>query len=225
MSAAKPGWSTEASIHNLLPVSSRAEEVITVVSWEGVFEGAQRRAIYDPFTRATGIKVRPVRYGGGVDALRARAEKEGWDVADMMEDQAISACDAGLLAKVDVGEAAKDHEGIAAADDFLPGALRDCSVAQNVYPTVFVFDDRAFLGEKPVKISDFFDLQRFPGKRALQRTPDAILEWALTAEGVPIIQVYDLLSTDRGLRQALRKLESKFHHLVVGRRHSGRNAQ
>ncbi|WP_108882974.1 extracellular solute-binding protein [Anderseniella sp. Alg231-50] len=192
----------------LAPVCGRTEETITVVSWGGVYEDAQRRAIYDPFTRATGIKVKPVTYSGGVDALASRAGNEGWDVVDMIEDQAISACDAGLLTKVDMHKIADDHQKSAIADDFLPRAFRDCSIAQNVYATVFAFNDRAFLGEKPATISDFFDLKRFPGKRALQRNPDVILEWALMAEGVPAIQVYDLLSTDRGLRLAFRKLET-----------------
>ena len=192
----------------IAPVGSRADETITVVSWGGVYEDAQRRAIFDPFTRATGIKVNAVTYSGGVAALGARAEEEGWDVVDMIEDQAITACDAGLLAKVGVHQVANAHQTVAAVDDFLPGAFRICSVAQNVYATVFAFNDRAFLGEKPATIADFFDLERFPGKRALQRNPDVILEWALMAEGVPITQVYDLLSTDRGLRLAFRKLES-----------------
>jgi putative spermidine/putrescine transport system substrate-binding protein len=192
----------------IAPVCSRANDAITVVSWGGVYEAAQRRAIYDPFTRATGIRVKAVTYSGGVAALDARAEAEGWDVVDMIEDQAISACDAGLLARVGVQQIADAHQTIAPVDDFLPGAFRACSVAQNVYATVFAFDDRAFLGEKPAHVADFFDLERYPGKRALQRSPDVILEWALMAEGVPISQVYDLLSTDRGLRLAFRKLES-----------------
>lgn len=192
----------------MAPICSRADDTITVVSWGGVYEAAQRRAIYDPFTRATGIKIKAVTYSGGVAALEARADAEGWDVVDMIEDQAISACDAGLLASVDVDQVADSHQSIDVLDDFLPGAFRACSVAQNVYSTVFAFDDRAFLGEKPATVADFFDLERFPGKRALQRSPDVILEWALMAEGVPISQVYDLLSTDRGLRLAFRKLEN-----------------
>lgn len=189
------------------PAYSRADETITVVSWGGVYEDAQRQAIYDPFTKATGVKVKAVTYSGGVAALGARAVQEGWDVIDMIEDQAITACDAGLLVRADMQQIAKTHQGIPVVDDFLPSAFRECSVAQNVYATVFAFDDRAFLGEKPTTISDFFDLERFPGKRALQRNPDVILEWALMAEGVPATQVYDLLSTDRGLQLAFRKLE------------------
>ncbi len=52
----------------IAPVCSRANETITVVSWGGVYEAAQRRAIYDPFTRATGVKVKAVTYSGGVAA-------------------------------------------------------------------------------------------------------------------------------------------------------------
>ncbi len=198
-------------LHNLLtmalmafPVPAGAENDITVVSWGGVYEAAQRQAIFDPFTAATGITVETETYSGGVDALRTRSAEAGWDVIDMIEDQAIRACDAGLLTEIDAGEIAPDS----ARKDFLPGSFRPCSVAQNVYATVFAYDDRAFLGEKPVSIADFFDLERFPGKRALLRDPDVILEWALMAEGVPIGQVYDLLSTDRGLRLAFRKLET-----------------
>jgi len=185
--------------------SAWATESITVVSWGGVYEEAQRRAIFDPFTKATGIEVQTATYSGGVAALRDRADRavdEGWAVIDMIEDQAITACNEGLLAEIDVDDVAAD-----ALDDFLPDAFRRCSVAQNVYATVFAYDDRAFLGEKPESVADFFDLKRFPGPRAVLRDPDVILEWALMAEGVPVGQVYDLLSTDRGLRLAFRKLE------------------
>ena len=126
----------------------------------------------------------------------------------MIEDQAITACDERLLSEIEIDQVVTRHENIPVPEDFLPGAFRDCSIAQNVYATVFAYDDRAFLGEKPGSVDDFFDLKRFPGKRGLLRDPDVILEWALMAEGVPVGQIYDLLSTDRGLRLAFRKLES-----------------
>jgi len=201
----------ELSIAILLIITSfvdcRADDAVTVVSWGGVYESAQKQAIFDPFTRSTGIAVNALTYNGGVDTLQDRASKEGWDVIDMIEDQAITACDADLLTKIDAAEIIKAYYSIPLAKDFVPKAMRKCSVAQNIYATVFAYDDRAFLGEKPESVADFFDLERFPGERALMRDPDVILEWALMAEGVPPDQVYDLLSTDRGLRLAFRKLE------------------
>jgi putative spermidine/putrescine transport system substrate-binding protein len=185
-----------------------ADETLTIVSWGGVYEQAQRQAIFDPFTMATGITIENVTYSGGVDAVRNDAAQGDWDVIDMIEDQAITACDEGLLLQINIDQIAVAHQSIPVQDDFLPGAFRSCSIAQNVFSTVFAYNDRAFLGEKPDSIADFFDLEKFPGNRALLRDPDVILEWALMAEGVPIDQVYDLLSTERGMRLAFRKLDT-----------------
>ena len=82
------------------------------------------------------------------------------------------------------------------------------AVAQLVFSTVVAFDVRAFPGEKPRGIADFFDVERFPGRRALRCAPVALFEWALLAYGMPPTQVYDLLSTERGLDLAVRKLEA-----------------
>ena len=202
------------SILLVSPIVCGANETITVVSWGGVYENAQRRAIFEPFTEATGVKVKAVTYKGGIDAIQSRSEAESWDVIDMIEDQAILACDTGLLTKLDANQVAVMHQSVSIQEDFVAGAFRDCSVAQNIYSTVFAYDERAFLGEKPETIEDFFDLKRFPGKRALLRNPDVILEWALIAMGVPVGQVYDLLSTDRGLRLAFRKLEVLRNNVV-----------
>jgi len=188
--------------------STAAEDFITVVSWGGIYEQAQRQAIYTPFTKATGISIQSVTYNGGIDTIKDRATSENWDVIDMIEDQAISACDIGLLEPVSAETIASVDQSISLEDDFIPNAFRKCSVAQNIYSTVYAYDDRIFLGEKPETIADFFDLERFPGKRALLKDPDVILEWALIAIGVPVGQVYDLLSTDRGLRLAFKKLDS-----------------
>src|SRR6056297_177569 len=189
-----------------------AQEPLTVVSWGGAYERAQRAAVFAPFTRATGIPVRVARYDGDRAALKRRAATEGWDVIDMLEPAAISACEAGLLRRLDYGAILDDPR--AARADFAPARLRPCSLPQNVFATVMAYDDRAFPGVKPTGIADFFDVARFPSKRAIRKSSDDILEWALLAEGVPPAQVYDLLSTDRGLRLALRKLDALRGHIV-----------
>ena len=61
---------------------------------------------------------------------------------------------------------------------------------------------------------DIFDIRRFPGKRALQRSPEANLEWALASYGVPREDLYQLLSTGRGLRLAFERLDSIRDHTV-----------
>ena len=188
----------------LWPAAAAPAADLTVVTWGGAYEAAQRAAVIAPFEAATGLEVEVVQYDGTAEALSRRAAKEGWDVVDMLADQARVACERGLLRQVD----ARALLGAAALEDFAPVAPGRCALPQNVYARVFAYDERAFPGVKPTRIEDFFDTARFPGKRAVQRSPDGILEWALMAEGVPPEQVYDLLSTDRGLRLAMRRLDS-----------------
>lgn len=183
---------------------------LTVATWGGAYEAAQEAAIIAPFAARTEISVETVRYAGGVAPVVDRADPEGWDVVDMLEDHALAACEAGALARL-------DHAALLgpdAAADFAPAELGPCSVPQNVYALVAAFDDRAYPGVKPTRIEDFFDTEAFPGKRAIARNPDGILEWAMLAEGVPPAQVYDLLSTDRGLRLAFRRLDTIRQHIV-----------
>ena len=187
----------------LLALPTVAAEM-TVATWGGAYEAAQEKAVFGPFTQATGQPVTSVQYDGSVEALRDRAAPEGWDAVDMLADQARVACDAGLLLPLDAG----DLLGHAALPDFSPHGPTRCAIPQNVYARVMAYDERAFPGVKPTRIEDFFDTTRFPGPRAVQRGPDGILEWALLAEGVPPEQVYSLLSTDRGLRLAFRKLDT-----------------
>ena len=191
----------------LAAAPAAGEDALRVVSWGGAYETAQRRALFDPFTAATGIEVEALVHDGRSETLAARAGPEAWDAVDMTEDQAIAACRAGLLQPLDHAALLAPEPGIPLQQDFMPGSFRRCSVAQNAFASVIAYRDDSFPGIKPRRVEDFFDLDRFPGGRAVGRSPDAILEWALLAEGVPASQVYDLLSTERGLRLAFRRLE------------------
>jgi putative spermidine/putrescine transport system substrate-binding protein len=68
------------------------------------------------------------------------------------------------------------------------------------------YDSEAFSGQRPTEVADLFDLENFPGKRALRKTPADNMEWALLASGVPRQEIYSLLSTPRGLELAFRRL-------------------
>ena len=189
-------------------------EPLTVVSWGGPYQQAQSEAIFKPFTEATGIEIKVLSYDGSIESINERAVAENWDVVDMVEDRAIAGCEAGFLLPFDAEEIVLQDQAVPVRQDFVEGAFRECSVAQNVFATVVAFNVRSYPGIKPTRMEDFFDVEAFPGKRAVQKSPDAILEWALLAEGVPARQVYDLLSTDRGLKLALRKLNEIRDHIV-----------
>jgi len=198
------------------PAHSQQAQELTITTWGGAYEVSQRKAYFDPFADEAGLEIRLKAYDGGVEALRRQATSGvvEWDVLDMTEPDALAACAEGLLAKFDPKLLTPAPDGTPASKDFLKGAFLDCGVVHLVYATVLAYDDRAFPGEKPQRVADLFDLKRFPGKRALRRQPIAVLEWALLSYGVPISQLRDLLSTDRGMRLAFRKLDQIRDHIV-----------
>lgn len=183
---------------------------LTIASWGGAYESAQTSAIFTPFSKASGQALNIVKYQGESDWYDAQAVRQNWDVIDMTEDQAIQSCKAGELIELDHAQLLDRSD----ESDFIDGAFRKCSVAQNLHATVIAFSESAFPGIKPTHVEDFFDLEQFPGKRGVRNSPDAILEWALMAQGVPTGQVYDLLSSDRGMRLAFQKLDSIRDHIV-----------
>jgi putative spermidine/putrescine transport system substrate-binding protein len=127
----------------------------------------------------------------------------------------VRLCDEGLLEQIDPAMLLPAADGTPAVDDFLPGSLADCFVATDVFSTVLAFDASKFAeGAKPAKLADFFDLEKFPGKRGMRKSAKVNLEMALLADGVPAAEVYGMLSTPEGIDRAFKKLDSIKDHIV-----------
>jgi len=74
------------------------------------------------------------------------------------------------------------------------------------YSTVLAYrtDIEEWNGQLPTSAADFFDLEKFPGKRSSMTAPEGgLLEYALIADGVPIDELYPL-----DLDRAFRKLDT-----------------
>jgi len=188
------------------------QQTLTIATWGGSYESAQQKALFSPFEATTGIQINTQFYNGEIAILKGDLVP---DIVDMTMDDALLACEQNLVQRLELSKIlAPSPDGLEPEKDFIAGALLPCGVAHLSYSTLIAYDDRAFPGEKPQRIADFFDIKRFPGKRALRKQPSAILEWALMTEGVPMNQIYDLLSTDRGMRLALRRLDNIRDHIV-----------
>ena len=59
----------------------------------------------------------------------------------------------------------------------------------------------------PQSWADFWDTEKYPGKRGLRRGPKYTLEFALMADGVEPAEVYDVLRTPEGVDRAFAKLD------------------
>ena len=185
-------------------------ERLTVVSWGGSYARAIDKAYLQPFAAQTGIDVRLEDYNGGLAQVRAQVETGNvhWDVVDLETPDAVSGCDEGILERIDTAALPPGADGAPALDDFLPGTLFECAVGIVLYSTVYAYNPERIAGEPPATMADFFDLERFPGRRGMRRAPQGNLESALIADGVPLDDVYPMLDTPEGVDRAFRKLDA-----------------
>ena len=97
-------------------------------------------------------------------------------------------------------------DGHSALQDFLPGSLDACAVPLLTWSELVFYARAGVAGVAPTRVEDLFDQRRFPGPRALRRSPVGLLELALLADAVPASAVYATLATDAGLDRALARL-------------------
>jgi len=191
-----------------------ANEMV-VVSWGGAYQASQVNAYLIPYA-ANNPGFRYIMDESSPDAvarMRAMAEANNitWDLVDVEAADAMRLCDEGLAMVIDHDEVlAAAPDGTPASADFGQMITSECFIPQIVFSTTFAYrTDMVPAGvEPPTDACAVFDLETYPGRRALNRRPLGNMEWALICDGVPYEQVYDLLETDEGIAQAFAKLET-----------------
>ncbi len=190
----------------LAPAAATPEEGALIIgTWGGSYEAAQREILFAPFERDGNGTIASVPYSGGLSILHA---EDPPDLVDMSMSEAMAACEAGLLQSLEGLELPPSAGGIPARDDFLPGSRERCAITHTIFATVIAYNRQAFGSVRPRRLQHLFDLDEFPGPRALQATPAGNLEWALRSLGVPRAELYSVLSTQRGLDLALDQLDT-----------------
>ena len=179
-----------------------AEGSISVMSFGGAYQEAQRKAVFETYTAATGIKVDEQEYGGEIAKIAAMIESGNTtiDVVDVDAPTLLQGCDEGIFEKIDWAQ-------IGPKEDWLDGTTSDCGVGTIVYSTSLAYNGAA-MADGPTVIADLFDTTKFPGKRGLWKNPATNREFALLADGVPADQVYEVLGTPEGLDRAFAKLDT-----------------
>jgi putative spermidine/putrescine transport system substrate-binding protein len=177
---------------------------LTVASRGGTYTKNQMLAFVNPYREMKNRWVNVEDHNGGLAQIRTQVGSLNvkWDVVNIEIGHAIRACKEGLIEKI-------DHSvlGPSAVDDFYPDALQDCAVGQVIGAMVIAYNPDQLSSAKPSTVADFFDVERFPGARGLRNSPVGNLEWALMADGVPVDQVYQVLSTDSGVDRAFKVLD------------------
>ncbi len=199
-----------------VPLQTAVAQSVTAVGWGGAYGRAVQMGVNRPFADSTGIRVHVEDYNGGLAQIRAQVEAGNvhWDVVDLEMADAVRGCDDGLLEPIDITTLPPGPDGTPAEDDFVPEGLSECGVGLIYWSTVYAYNADNIEGVKPTTIADFFDLETFPGRRGMRRIPQANLEFALMADGVPLDSIYATLDTPEGLDRAFRKLETIKDHVV-----------
>src|SRR3954452_13084146 len=179
---------------------------ITFVSQGGAYQKAQTIAILDPSAKKLGITINADSIPDAWPAIKSQVAsgKPTWDVVDVPTGYCLRGGEQGLLEKLDFS---KLPNGAA-----MPEAYRSAySVAYEFYSSVLAYSQKKFSAEAaPNSWADFWDVKKFPGRRALRNHPIATLEAALMADGVAPDKLYPL-DVDR----AFKKLEEIKPNITV----------
>jgi putative spermidine/putrescine transport system substrate-binding protein len=193
----------------LTVVGFAAQADVTVMSWGGAYGEAQTEVHVKPWSAATGNAAVMVDSDNPAAPIKAMVEAGNVtvDVASLEYADVIRLCDEGVLEPIDASILAPGADGTPALEDFLPGSVVECGVSTDVWANVYAYDTTKF-PEGPKTAADFFDLEKFPGKRGLKKGAKAVLEFALMADGVPAAEVYAVLDTPEGVDRAFAKLDT-----------------
>ena len=195
-----------------IPPCEDCADSMTVISWGGAYQTSQQKAYSEPYAAETGTSFTwDESSNEAVAKLRAMFEAGNvtWDLVDVEGPDSQRLCDEGLAMEVDIDEIlAPAPDGTPASEDFGDSLINDCFIPQIVFSTTFGYrtDVAAWNGKEPEDLCAVFDLENFPGKRALEKRPKKNLEWALLCDGVTKDELYDVLSTPEGVDRALAKL-------------------
>ena len=196
------------SLAGALPFAGAAAQEITVVSFGGSYQEGQSKALFQPAAKALGINVKEETYTGIADLrLKVKAGAVTWDVVASGSGSAARAGAEGLLETLDYK--------VIDASSFVPGMAGEYCVGGDVFSTVLAWNTKTYGDKGPQSWADFWDVKKFPGKRAYRKGVAGALEPALMADGVPPNKVYEVLSAPGGIERAIKKIKELKPHIAV----------
>ncbi|HUF55734.1 MAG TPA: ABC transporter substrate-binding protein [Thermohalobaculum sp.] len=182
---------------------------LTVASWGGAYQDAQREAWFKPAEEELGITIREDTTSG-IQDIRAQVMSGAvtWDVVQQGPNTCIKLEEEGLLEPIGLDE--MDVEGV-------PEDVKsEYWIGNMTYGTVLGWrtNIEEWGGKTPAGWADLYNFEEFPGPRSMRRHPQYNLEAALIADGVPPAEVYDALATSEGVDRAFAKMEELKPHVV-----------
>ena len=154
--------------------SAQAKQLV-FVNWGG-----------EPFEKETGIPVKQDGSGPTEGAITAQFKSgaPSWDIVDADPFSALTLGKQGMIEEIDYAVVDKGK--------MRKGFGWDYAASSYFYSYVIAYDSEKYGDQAPTGMADFFDVKKFPGKRALYKWGSAMWEAALLADGVAPEKLYPL---------------------------------
>ncbi len=189
---------------------------LTVADVGGAPGAAIKMAFYEPFEKETGIKVTGVVHAADPTVqfkLLVDTKSYIWDLC--------------MVTPSHVGMLTKDKNylepiGITPEEgkDLVPGMLTNNWVGFSVYSIIRAYRTTTFGDNVPETWADYWNVEKFPGRRGLYRGLGGMIEGALMADGVPQKDLYPL-----DIKRALKSLDKVKKHVNVWWTSGAQNTQ
>jgi len=182
-----------------------AAETLTVADPGGAWTPACDAAFVKPFEKETGVAINHIarQHYPSVE-IKANVETKSytWDVVIATDADVYELAPQNLLEPLDWS-----GEDMA---QIIPEAHQPGWLGSDLYCTIIAYRSDKYGKNGPQSWADFWDVKKFPGRRAMHKHPIDMLEVALMADGVPKDKVYPI-DVDR----ALKKLDEIKPHVDV----------
>lgn len=183
-----------------------AEQTVIVRTTSGGSYGeAMEKAIFAPFTKATGITVQKTPSDMAPLIASAKAGRPIVDVVDTSEGLLQTLASNGALADIEY-----DRFKFFTVDDIGQDAAQAKIIRRMVYARVLGYKKSLFPNGGPTSWAEFWDVKKFPATRALSglalNYPD--LEFGLMAQGVALADIYPV-----DIKKALDSFSSVRQHI------------
>lgn len=194
------------SLLAVLPKIASADEPITFASWGGTYQDFMRHAFWEPISQKLGVSFKEDTGASlGIAGIRAQVQSGAvlWDVVDLAIPDCAAGTAEGLFEPLDYT--------VINTDGIDPRFANKHWIAGPVSTGAYMAWRKGLFAEDPPKTyADFWNVKKYPGRRALYDAPQETLEVAQLADGITIDKLYPI-----DMDKALAKLREIKPHITV----------
>jgi putative spermidine/putrescine transport system substrate-binding protein len=183
-----------AGVGGYVSAARADDKTVTIVSWGGTTQDAERASTWAPIAKQLGITIIKEDTLSTNSDIKARVQAGNvtWDIVDVGSSGCVDLARQGVLEPLDYS--------IIKPGALDPSLVQKHWVAWYMFSTILAWNKDALKGEQPQTWADFWDVKKFPGPRSLGNDTANNLEFALMADGVAPNKLYPL-DVDRAFRK------------------------